>query len=416
MTMNTSVHIQIGNKIIPKLIQYCADNQLDQFMLVADQNTYPVLGQAVEEVLKGLGWDVKTVILTGEEVAPDEHFIMQVLVQADTKNRSYLAVGSGVITDITRFVSHRTKTSFISVPTAPSVDGYTSIGAPLVVGGLKQTVISQPPVAVFADLPTLCAAPKEMIASGFGDMLGKYTSAADWQLGHLLWNEPYDAEIARRTRQAVQHCTEHAAEIGRASTEGIRILMDGLIESGLCMLEFGDSRPASGMEHHISHHFEMKIAWENLPAVLHGAKVGVATIIVANFYEQVRQLSQQQVRERLEAATLPKRAKEIQRIQAVYAPIAIRIIAVQAPFLDMSEQDYEALKQKIIDRWPQIQKIAAAVPTAQEMTDWLGQVRAATEMPALGLSNEETTRAVENSHYLRNRFTVAKLSRMLGIL
>jgi hypothetical protein len=50
------------------------------------------------------------------------------------------------------------------------------------------------------------------------------------------------------------------------------------------------------------------------------------------------------------------------------------------------------------------------------MTDWLRQVGAATAMPALGLSNEETSRAVENSHYLRNRFTVAKLSRMLGIL
>jgi glycerol-1-phosphate dehydrogenase [NAD(P)+] len=416
MTVNISIHIQIEDKIVPKLVQYCADNQLDQFMLVADQNTYPVLGQTVEEALKGRGWDVKTVILTGEEVVPDEHFVMQVLVQADTKDRTYLAVGSGVITDITRFVSHRTKSSFISVPTAPSVDGFTSIGAPLVIGGLKQTVISQPPVAVFADLPTLCAAPKEMIASGFGDMLGKYTSIADWHLGHLLWDEPYDARIAQRAREAVQSCADHAAEIGRASPEGIHILMDGLIESGLCMVEFGSSRPASGMEHHVSHHLEMKIVWENQPAVLHGAKVGVATIIAANYYEQVRQLTQQQVKDRLATATLPNREAEIERIKTVYAPIVERAIAAQTPFLDMSEQEYELFKQKIIDHWSHIQEIAATVPTAQEMTSWLRQVGAATDMPALGLSNEETTQAVENSHYLRNRFTVAKLSRMLGIL
>jgi glycerol-1-phosphate dehydrogenase [NAD(P)+] len=416
MTVTPSIHIQIEPNIIPDLVQYCADNQLDEFMLVADQNTYPVLGQAVEEALKARGWDVKTVILTGEEIVPDEHFIMQVLVQADTKDRTYLAVGSGVITDITRFVSHRTKASFISAPTAPSVDGFTSIGAPLVVGGLKQTVISQPPVAVFADLPTLCAAPKEMIASGFGDMLGKYTSVADWQLGHLLWDEPYDAGIARRARQAVQHCTDHAAEIGSASETGIRILMDGLLESGLCMLEFGDSRPASGMEHHISHHFEMKIVWEKQPAVLHGAKVGVSTIIVAGYYEQVRQLTLQQAKERLATATLPNREAEIERIEAVYAPIAERVIVAQAPFLVMSEQAYELLKQKVIDQWPQIQEIAATVPTVPEMISWLHEVGAAIDMPTLGLSNEETGRAVENSHYLRNRFTVAKLSRMLGIL
>ncbi|MBN1992138.1 MAG: sn-glycerol-1-phosphate dehydrogenase [Anaerolineae bacterium] len=416
MTTNLSIYIQIKDNILPNLVQYCLEHQLTQFILVADQNTYPVLGQAVEKTLKDQGWDVVPVILTGAEIVPDERYLIQVLVQADTQDRTYLAVGSGVITDITRFASHRTKASFISIPTAPSVDGFTSIGAPLVIGGLKQTVICQPPAAVFAHLPTLCAAPKEMIASGFGDMLGKYTSAADWALGHLLWDEPYDDDIARRARQAVQGCTAHAAEIGAASAEGIRFLVDGLIESGLCMLDFGGSSPASGMEHHISHHLEMKIVWDKLPAVLHGAKVGVATLIAASYFERIRQLSQAQAKEKLAAVRLPSRDEEIARIKAVYAPIAERVVAAQAPFLNMSAQDYELLKQKIVDRWPQIQEIAATVPPAPQMTTWLHQVGAATDMPALGLSNEETEKAVKNSHYLRNRFTVAKLSRMLGLL
>jgi glycerol-1-phosphate dehydrogenase [NAD(P)+] len=214
----------------------------------------------------------------------------------------------------------------------------------------------------------------------------------------------------------VQLCADHASEIGIASAEGIRFLMDGLIESGLCMLEFGGSSPASGMEHHISHHLEMKIVWENQPAVLHGAKVGVATLIAANYYERIRQLTQEEVKEHLAATPLPNRAVEMQQINSIYAPIAERVIAAQAPFLDMSTQDYEALKQKIIHEWPQIQEIAATVPTSQQMIKWLREVGAATEMPVLGLSNEETERAVKNSHYLRNRFTVAKLSRMLGIL
>ncbi len=416
MTANASIQICIEENIISHLIQYCAEHQLDQFMLVADQNTYPVLGQAVEETLKNHGADIKTVILTGEEVVPDERFIMQVLVQADTQDRTYLAVGSGVITDITRFASHRTKNPFISVPTAPSVDGYASLGAPLVIGGLKQTVYGQAPIAIFADLPTLCEAPREMIASGFGDLLGKYTSVADWRLGHLLWDEPYDKEIAQRSHKAAQDGAAHTSEIGAASPEGIRLLMDGLIETGLCMVDFGESRPASGMEHHISHHLEMKIVWDNLPAVLHGAKVGVATRIAAGYYEQIKQLTPHAVEERLAATPRPNREADIEQIKAVYAPIAQRVIAAQAPFLNMAQPDYEALKQKVIDQWPRIQEIAATVPTAQEVTNWLREVGAATERPALGLSREETARAVANSHHLRNRFTVAKLSRMLGIL
>jgi len=411
-----SIHIEIDNNIIPHLVRFCTDRQLNQFLLVADDNTYPILGQAVAEALTSWGWDVKTVILTGNEIIPNEHYIMQVLVQADTENRTYLAVGSGTLTDITRFASHRTKASFISIPTAPSVDGYTSIGAPLVIDNLKQTVVCQAPIAVFGDLPTLRAAPKPMIASGFGDILGKYTSVADWQLGHLLWDEPYDDILAQRTRRAVENCTDHTTEISQASPQGIRLLLDGLIETGLCMLEYGGSSPASGSEHHISHHLEMKIVWDKLPAVFHGAKVGVATLIIADYYEQIRQLGQTQIAEKLATTALPNREEEIERIKTVYLPITPQLIRTQAPFLDMSAQDYELLTQKIIDSWPKIQAIARTVPSSQQLTIWLREVNAATDMKRLGFAKAEVERTVQNCHYLRNRFTVLKLSRMLGIL
>ncbi len=411
-----TIQIEIKQNIIPQLTQYCADHQFDRFMLVADENTYPILGQAVEQALTAQGWGVKTAVLTGDEVIPNEHYIMQVLVQADRENRIYLAVGSGTLTDITRFASHRTKTSFISIPTAPSVDGYTSIGAPLVIDNLKQTVVCQPPVAVFGHLPTLCAAPQEMIASGFGDVLGKFTSVADWQLGHVVREEPYDKNLALRSRRAVETCAEHAAEIGRATTEGITLLLDGLIETGLCMLEFGGSNPASGAEHHISHHLEMKIVWDKLPAVLHGAKVGAAVLIIAGYYEQIRQLSRTEAEQRLAASALPHRSREIEQIKTVYGPITRQLIQAQASFLDMTAPAYESLKQKIIDNWSEIQTIAHTVPAPQQLTNWLREVGAATDLYTLGFSQAEIQSAVQNCHYLRDRFTVLKLSRMLEIL
>jgi len=51
---------------------------------------------------------------------------------------------------------------------------------------MKQTISARSRIAIFADLPTLCAAPRAMIAAGFGDMLGKFTALADWRLGHLV--------------------------------------------------------------------------------------------------------------------------------------------------------------------------------------------------------------------------------------
>ena len=279
--MHRNLPVYIGKETMEKLLEYCGQNRLEKFLLVADERTFAALGRRVEEALSTAGCDVKTVVLAGAEVIADANYVMQVLLNVDGEDRTFLAVGSGTITDITRFVSHRLKAAFISLPTAPSVDGFTSIGAPMIIWGLKETIIAQPPKAIFADLPTLENAPKELIASGFGDMVGKFTSVADWRLGHLVWDEPFDEAIAQRSYEAATDCVRHAAEIGKATEAGVRVLMEGLVESGMCMLDFGSSRPASGAEHHCSHYWEMRLLLEGRPAVLHGAKVGVASIKMA---------------------------------------------------------------------------------------------------------------------------------------
>ena len=213
----TDIHFYLGENAISHLVQYCETQNLGSFLLVADQNTYPVLGQAVESALNSQGWDIKSVVFDTPDVIPDEAFIVQILMEADQTERTYLAVGSGTITDITRFASHRTRRPFISLPTAPSVDGFTSPSASLVIGRIKQTVMAQPPMAVIADLATLTAAPQAMIAAGFGDILGKAIALADWQISHLVWDGTYNPEIAARVRKTLNACMDAIAEIGRAS-------------------------------------------------------------------------------------------------------------------------------------------------------------------------------------------------------
>jgi glycerol-1-phosphate dehydrogenase [NAD(P)+] len=413
--MKHQIPTYIGNDAISRLMAYCAERSLQEFALVADHNTYPALGEALERALKADGCDVHLILLTGDEVIADEYYIAKVVLAADARERVYLAVGSGTITDIVRFVSHRCRLPFIAVPTAPSVDGFTSIGAPLVVDRIKLTLITQPPIAVFADLPTLCAAPHRMIASGFGDMLGKFTSLADWQLGHLLWDEDYSPEIARRARQAVQLCTDHASEIGQADEAGVRPLIEGLIESGLCMLDFGKTTPASGSEHHLSHYWEMRLLWEDRPSLLHGAKVGVASVLIARLYDRIKHISAAQAADLMDNTPQPSPVDEVNAIRAAWGPIADAVIEEQRPFLDLDGRAYERLKQCVVDHWADIQDLAAGVPDADRMTELLHTVGAPTEPAMLGLSDDDVARALCCAHYFRNRFSVVKLSRMLGL-
>ena len=411
----TDIPVYIGENALEALLQFCNARGLTDFLLVADGNTFPLLGKPVQSVLEGRGLNVKSVVFSEPEIVPDEDFIFQVLLHADQVGRTYLAVGTGTLTDITRIVSHRTRCQFISLPTAPSVDGFTSPSASLAVRRIKTTVMAQPPMAVFADLDTLVASPPAMIAAGYGDILGKAIALADWKLGHLLWDEPYSLEISARVRNTLETCIAATAEIGRASPQGIRKLMLSLIDSGLCMLDYGNSRPAAGCEHYMSHFLEMKLLREARPAVLHGAKVGLCSLLAAQYYAWLRRIDRPQAVTRLAAAVQPERGVDMDRIRQAFGPIAENLFVEQSPFLDMTPADFALLKQRVLAHWDEIQALAAQVPGPEKLADLLRQAGGATHPAGLGLSDEEVQLALTESHFLRNRFTICKLEHMLGL-
>jgi glycerol-1-phosphate dehydrogenase [NAD(P)+] len=403
-----------GVDALPHLVEYCQAEKLSRFMLIADDNTYDILGWQVVTALKDQGWDVRTVVLNGSVVA-DERYLVEVLLHAGSKERAYLAVGSGTLTDIARFTSQRSRNRFISLPTAPSVDGYTSENAPLVIRGFKRSYRAQAPEAVFADLKTLCEAPPSMIAAGFGDMLGKYTALADWKLGHLLWGEEFRPDLEARVRKALAGCVECLPEIRRASKEGISCLMLGLAESGECITEFGDSRPAAGFEHLLSHFWEMKLLREGRPAVLHGAKVGVAAVLEAGLYERLRALGKEEALLMLETSALPGYEAQLDQIERVYGPIAGEIIGDQHSFLDISPERFKQLKADIRQRWDEVQAVAATVPSAGQLSKWLHAAGGPATAEALGISPTEVDLGMSAAHFLRARFNVWKLGQVLGM-
>jgi glycerol-1-phosphate dehydrogenase [NAD(P)+] len=409
-----AIHLYLGNQAVEDLIAYCRQKDYHRFLMVADDRTYAALGARVETALRECGWEVKPVVFHEEEVTPDEASVFQVLYRAEDADWTYLAVGTGTLTDITRFSSHRTHRPFISLPTAPSVDGFTSPSSSLSIARVKTTVIGKPPEAVIADLDVLCNAPRAMIASGFGDILGKAIALADWNLGRLVWNEPYNGEIAARVRRTLDAVLESANEIGAATPQGIARLMSGLSDSGICMLDFGNSRPAAGIEHYMSHFLEMKLLREGRPAVLHGAKVALCSIVTAEYYARLRQIKRAEAEYRLSRAGWPRREDEVNAIRAAYPDIAERVIGEMGPFLDMSPSGIANLKTLILSHWEEIQAAAAQVPAPERLKEYMRAVGGQTEPAGLGLSQMEVRQALLYGHYFRNRFSVVKLARILG--
>ncbi|HEX3053359.1 MAG TPA: sn-glycerol-1-phosphate dehydrogenase [Aggregatilineaceae bacterium] len=413
--MASDVYIYVGQHAVEHLTEYSAAFAEQRFTLISDTNTRAALGVQIEHAFQAAGLSFTSIVLEGEEIIADEKYLMQALIQSPPGDQIFVAIGSGTITDITRYISFRTRNPFIATPTAASVDGFISNVAPLVIKGVKDTYTAQGPIAIFADLATMAAAPGQLSAAGFGDVLGKVTALADWQLGKLLWNEPYNAVIEQRVRHALVTCFEAADEIARRSEQGIQYLMDALLETGLCISDMGNSRPASGAEHHCSHYWEMQLLKENKPAILHGSKVGYATSLITKLYDQVRALTQDDVRRLVQDASYAGYESEVEQIKYGYGPSADQIIKVQRPFLDLTEAEYTQLQQRIVDNWSTIQAIAQTVLPSSTIVELLEQVGAPTDWHSLGLEEHMVEPALLYGHYLRNRFTVVKLCKFLGL-
>ena len=405
----------IGHETIPELINYLKDKNVVHIVLVSDENEYRALGARIEKALCEAGFDVDNIVLHGEKIGANEEYIVQTLLPANDSEQLFIAVGSGTVTDLVRFVSYRAKSYFISLPTAPSVDGFASNGSAMFIRDYKQTIMSRPPCAIFADMETLCNAPKPLIAAGFGDMIGKFTALADWKLANLLNGDIYDSAIAERSRIARNKVVSQVNGLEKDRETSIKSVMEALYEEGLCMLEFGNSRPASGAEHQLSHYWEMKLLRENRPAVFHGSKVGLASIWIAKYFEMIREMSKEEVVNRLENTPLFDTEVEIQKIKRGYGDkISDFIVKTQEVHLSMTEEKYNSLKTNIINNWETLQEIALEVPSPDEIISMLKAVGGITQPEAIGLTDADVRDALEYAQYVRKAFTILNISQMLG--
>lgn len=102
-----------------------------------------------------------------------------------------LAVGSGSSMTSACMVSYRLGLEYGIVGTAPSMDGYASVVAPLIVGGKKIVYDCTIARHIIIDLNVCAAAPYDMLLAGVGDMIAKYVAILDWRLARREIGEYY---------------------------------------------------------------------------------------------------------------------------------------------------------------------------------------------------------------------------------
>ena len=341
-------------------------------------------------------------VLDATDLHGNEHGVaaLRSILPAETK--VLIAVGSGTIHDITRYVAWELGLEFISCPTAASVDGFCSSVAAMTWEGAKKTLTAVPPVLVLADLDVITKAPIRLARSGFGDMIGKFVALTDWKIGHILTGEFYCDRIAEMTMEATKAVMDSAAGIAAGEVEAYEKLTYGLILSGLAMQLMGNSRPASGAEHHISHIIEMEPDSYGVHSdALHGEKVGVGTLLAIEEYHRL--------------ATLPASAWDDYQpiseseIFAVFGQRLCRQICEENARDAAADVKGERIRECLAD----IQKEIGAIPTAEQLRQVYDRLGVMQSLEDIDVSRQLCDKLLDHSPMVRNRLTLMRLRRCL---
>lgn len=373
-------------------------SQYKKIAMVCDSNTYKVAGKKVEELLP----NIITMKLDPENLHADEHGVaaLEELLKQHEDIDFFIAVGSGTIHDITRYHAYEKHLQFLSVPTAASVDGFVSTVAAMTWHGFKKSFTAVSPIFVLADTDIFSKAPLRLTASGVGDLLGKYISLADWKIAHALTDEYISDPIVKWEYEILEDLTENLDGIGSGDVQAYENLMYGLLLSGLAMQMVGNSRPASGAEHHCSHLWEMSAI--NSPIdYYHGEKVGVGLCLVTAVYKRALAKLKEgnySVRPTMDVET--EFIKENFKTEVLQQ----EIIKENTPNL-LDGITGDLLKEKELE----IIRFLEELPSAEELIGMLKKVHGVTNMSDLTLDENLRPLTLKLSPYVRKRLTFMRL-------
>ncbi len=344
---------------LPSLVK-----KYQHILVVCDQNTYAVGG---EKTISFLGDKMENLLVyqSGDKfLVPNEQAIAKLSDMVTAQTDLVIGVGSGVINDTCKYVSFLKKIPYYIVATAPSMDGYASVGAAMIIRDMKVTYDAHVPTAIIGDVDMLKTAPMDMIRSGYGDIIGKYSALNDWKLSHLI-NDEYICEYVYDITYSMLDKTLAVADgILKRDDKSIQTLMEALVVVGIAMSYVGNSRPASGSEHHLSHFYEIVGLLNNEPYFNHGIDVVYSTIVTQKMREAILALD-----EFREAAPFDRQEWEA-HIRRVYGAAAEGVIELQNK-QGWYEKDYISVYRA---KEREIREILSEVPSSGDLEKMLAKV------------------------------------------
>lgn len=339
---------------------------------------------------------------------------------ADAPDATPIAVGAGTINDIVKKASAEVERDYLVVPTAASMNGYTSSIAAILADGVKRTIAAQQPAGIYVPLSIVAAAPAYLNRAGFGDLLSKPFSNADWLLSHHVRGVPYDAAPAALLDDAYNALLDHAEDVSTGAPEGVQLLTETLLVSGFSMAMAGTSAPASGGEHLISHYWDMEQHCQHAPLRgLHGTQVGIATRLSAMLYERLVTLDVSAINSARAAERRPD-ASWIDGLGAEHPALTPEVLAEVQEQLRIKQTHGAELAEELARLeavWPELApELAKSALSSARITQALREAGCVFKASELGVERSHLVRTLRVCRQIRSRYVALDLMDDLGLL
>lgn len=368
---------------------------------------------------------VRTAIL--DDGHPELHVtdaVVDVAAAAASDADVVVSIGGGTITDIAKITCQRVGgVSHVAVQTAASVDGYTDNVSVVLRHGVKRTVPSRWPDVVIADTTLISQAPAAMNRAGFGEINSMFTAPADWYLARLVGfdNSFHHGPIALLA-EVGRGIADWSRGLATSDPHATEQLVRALDLRGIATGVAGTTACLSGVEHLISHMLDVHHAAHGEPTGLHGAQVGVGSVVAAAAWQYLF--------EHLDAG-----AASIQIAGPELSPAELEE-AVRAQFGPLDDtgalaaecwRDYRTKVHRwqtnrvhvdaLLARWPQ--ESSALKELVLPAADIAAGLRAAGSPATFAelepaVPSELARWSVQHCALMRNRFTVVDLLTFLG--
>lgn len=265
----------MGPRAVRELADDAARAGVERVALVVSRGLPGEVVARVRKVLREGGLGVSGEVEAAEgSVAESARVAAALGLAGSPTSLAVVGLGGGRALDVAKHAAGSAGRAFVSVPTSLSNDGFASPTASLADDtGRRASLPCGGPAVVVVDTTICGAAPPALFAAGVGDVAGKLTALADWDLAEHAGAEKVDGVAAAVARASVELLESHCVP----DEEGHERLARALLLGGVAMSVAGSSRPCSGSEHLISHALDRITS----PPGSHGLQVMLGALVVS---------------------------------------------------------------------------------------------------------------------------------------